>query len=367
MGVNVITVERSFEAPPTSRLITATIAPASVWGERKPGYWVVEANGNGGAVAVNRLIAAGASPAWTAIPLEVSGFRYEPGSIVVPYLKSAELAVANIARELGLRVDGVKGKVPQNLRPIGRARVALYKPWTENIDEGWTRWLLDQYEFQYTTITDADIRAGNLRGRFDAIILPNSSPDRLVSGYPADAVPAEYSGGMTAAGLEAIKTFVRTGGTLICLSQSSDLAIAAFELPIRDIAREADDRLFVPGSILRLDVDPSKPLAYGMEAHTSAFFAFSSAFEGVPARGPATGHAGDPVSSAGFDTIAHYGSRDLLLSGWLEGEEIIAGRAAVVQATVGTGHVVLLGFPVQHRGQSHATFRLLFNAILSAR
>jgi hypothetical protein len=368
MGVNVITVDRTFESPTTSRLSVATITPASVWGERKPDYWVIQANGNAGAIAVNRLVAGGASPSWTAIPIDAGGFHYEPGSIVVPYVKTAEATVASIARELGLRVDGVKGKAPQNLRPIGRARIAVYKPWTENIDEGWTRWLLDQYEFKYATITDADIRGGNLRARFDAIILPNSSPDRLVSGYPPDAVPPEYSGGMTSAGVEAIKTFVRAGGTLICLSQSSDLAIAAFELPIRDIAREADDRLFVPGSILRLDVDPSKPLAYGMEPHTAAFFAFSSAFEGSPARGVATGHAGDPPSpTAGMDTVARYGSRDLLLSGWLEGEEVIAGRAAVVSAAVGSGHVVLLGFPVQHRGQSHATFRLLFNAIFTAK
>lgn len=367
MGVNVVTVDRAFESPPTSRLTGATIAAAAVWGERKPGFWVIEANGNGGAIAINRLVAAGAAPAWSAIPIDAGGFRYEPGSIVVPYLKTAESTVASIARELGLRVDGVKGKAPQNLRPIGRARVAVYKPWTENIDEGWTRWLLDQYEFPYTSITDTDIRAGNLRGRFDAIVLPNSSPDRLMSGYPADAVPPEYAGGMTAAGIDAIKTFVRTGGTLICLSQSSDLAIAAFELPIRDVAREADDRLFVPGSILKLEVDPTKPLAYGMEAHTAAFFAFSSAFDAIPARGPASGHGGDPLPSAGMDVVAHYGARDVLLSGWLEGEDLIAGRGAVVQATVGTGHVVLLGFPVQHRGQSHATFRLLFNAIFTAR
>jgi len=104
------------------------------------------------------------------------------------------------------------------------------------------------------------------------------------------------------------------------------------------------------------------------QKYPAAFFAFSSAFEGSPARAQATGHTGDSVSSsAAMDTVARYGSRDLLLSGWIEGEEIIAGRAAVVQATVGTGHVVLLGFPVQHRGQSHATFRLLFNAIFTAR
>jgi hypothetical protein len=104
-----------------------------------------------------------------------------------------------------------------------------------------------------------------------------------------------------------------------------------------------------------------------MESHSAAFFAFSSAFEASSGRGPASGHGGDPAPAAGMETIAHYANRDLLVSGWLEGEEIIAGRAAVVQAAVGTGHVVLFGFPVQHRGQSQATFRLLFNAIFSAR
>ena len=119
MGVNVITIERSFEPPPTSRLTTATIAPATVWGERKPGYWVVDASGNGGAIAVNRLSRPAHRRRGRPFRLEASGFRYEPGSIVVPYVKSAESAVATIARELGLRVDGVKGKVPQNLRRSG--------------------------------------------------------------------------------------------------------------------------------------------------------------------------------------------------------------------------------------------------------
>ena len=366
MGVNVVTIERTFEPPPTSRLTRATITPQAVWGERKPSYWIVDAPGNGGAIAVNRLVAAGASPRWTTLPIETDGFRYGPGSLVVPYVKAAEAAVARIARDLGLRVDGGKGKLPPDTRPIGRARVALYRPWTENIDEGWTRWLLERYEFAFATIVDADVRAGALRTRFDAIILPDASLERLVAGYPADAVPAEYSGGLTPAGVDALKTFVREGGTLICLAQSTSLAIAAFDLPLRDVAREADNKLFVPGSILRLDLDPTKPLGYGMEARTAAFFAFSTAFEAKSARSGPAGHGGEPAAATGMDTVARYASKDLLLSGWLEGEDLLAGRAAVVQATVGAGHVVLFGFPVQHRGQSHATFRFLFNALLAA-
>jgi hypothetical protein len=358
MGVRVLTIARTFEAP-----------PESIWGERKPSYWLVDTRGNGAALAVNRLVAAGANPTWTSTAIDANGFRYGPGSLVVPYAKTAETSIARIARDLGVRVDGAKGKLPPNTKPIGRSRVALYKPWTENIDEGWTRWLLEQYEFPFVTVTDTDIRGGALRAKYDAIVLPSSPSDLLVSGYPPNAVPPEYAGGLSDAGVEALKAFVSSGGTLICLAQSSAFGIAAFDLPIRDVARDGGDVLFVPGSVLKLNLDPSRALGYGMEAETAAFFAFSSAFESTGTRGPASDESPqsrDPSTVAGIETIAHYGRQDLLLSGWLEGEERIAGRAAVVQATFGAGRVVLFGFPVQHRGQSHATFRFLFNALLDA-
>src|SRR5438045_9533176 len=105
-----------------------------------------------------------------------------------------------------------------------------------------------------------------------------------------------------------------------------------------------------------------------MVPDTAAFFAFSSAFEVAPAPAhPGAGHGGDPGAVSSIDTIARYGEKDLLLSGWLEGESLIANRAAVIQATIGTGRVILFAFPVQHRGQSHANLRLLFNALFSAR
>jgi hypothetical protein len=365
MGVAVVAIERTFEPPPMTQLTNVTIKPGSVWGERKPGYWIIDGRGNAGALAVNRLVAAGATPSWTTTATDLNGFRYDVGSIVVPYLKTLETPIAAVARDLGLRVDGAKGRLPAALRPIGLARIALYKPWTENIDEGWTRWLLDQYGFTYTSLTDADVRAGNLRARFDAVIVPSGTSERLISGYPSNVVPAPYAGGLGDPGVEALRAFTRAGGTLICLGQSSGLAIDMFGLPIRDVTHDAGDRLFVPGSVLRLDLDPARPLAYGMPAQTAAFFAFSAAFEAAPAAAGG-GRGSDPSPAAGIETIAHYGAKDLLISGWLEGEDVIAGRAAVVQAAVGSGRVILFGFPVQHRGQSHATFRLLFNAVFTA-
>jgi hypothetical protein len=234
----------------------------------------------------------------------------------------------------------------------------LYKPWIANIDEGWTRWVLEKHEFKFATVTAADVQAGALRARYDVIILPSAPPDMLRSGDPAEAMPPEYAAGLGDAGVDALRKFVEAGGTLVCLDQAGRLAIEAFALPLRDVASEAGTRFFCPGSILQLVVDQSSPLTYGMPPRTAGFFSFSSAYAPT-----STGGSGaEPLGP--LHTAVHYASRDLLLSGWLEGEEVIAGRAAVVDARVGAGRVVLLGFRVQHRAQSLATFRLLFNAIL---
>jgi hypothetical protein len=354
MGVQVVTVQRPFEMPPTSRVIKAEIPTGSVWGEKKPSYWTIDAPGNTGALALNRLAAAGATVSWTRTPLDVSGFHYAAGSLVVPYNKKFEPAISRVAATLGVRVDGVKGKAPSGAQPVGRARIGLYRPFVESIDEGWTRWVLEQYEFTFDSLSDQELRSGNLRARYDAIIVPSTPPDRIASGFPAGVVPDEYTGGLGAAGIDSLKAFVSAGGTLVCLGQATTFGISTFDLPIRDIARE-DDRVFVPGSILKLDLVPEHPLAFGMPAHTAGFFAFSAAFEPLaPADGATT-------------TIARWGSDNPLLSGWLEGSDLLAGRAAAIDARVGTGRVVLLGFPVQHRGQSLATFRLLFNALFTAR
>ncbi len=173
----------------------------------------------------------------------------------------------------------------------------------------------------------------------------------------------DYAGGLGDAGIEALRQFARAGGSLICLGASGGLAIGTFELPVRDIAREYDDRLFVPGSIVRLNLDPTHPLSFGMQPDTAAFFAFSSVYASAAGRAE---EPRDPPLAAGVKTVAHYGERDVLLSGWLEGEPVMAGRAAILEAPVGSGRVVLFGFPVQHRGQSHATFRLLFNALFTS-
>jgi zinc carboxypeptidase len=356
MAVDVRFVEKGFDPPVMSKLSGTGVTPprATIWGDKKPGYYLVEARGNAGAVAANRLFNAKIATSWLDAPMDVNGFRYPAGTLVVAAGKATMPILSAITAQLGLRVDGVKGKPPAPTHAATRSRVAVYQPRGANADTGWTRWVLEQYEFQAATITNADVASGNLRARYDAIVLPSAPAEVLSRGLPADVVPPEYAGGLDDDGVRQLDAFVRAGGTLICLDQSCAFAIDAFKLPIRDVARTTRDLFYCPGSILRIDVDTSQPLSYGLPEHTAGFFASSAAFEVAP-------------NAATLQTAVRYAGKELLISGWLHGESVIAGRSAVVQASLGTGRIVLLGFPVQHRGQSLATFRLLFNAILSAR
>src|SRR5262249_23558399 len=149
---------------------------------------------------------------------------------------------------------------------------------------------------------------------FDAIILPDSEGEELTAGRQGDVVPPEFAGGIGADGANALKAFAQDGGSLIALDGAATFATRAFELPIKDVARAASSStFFVPGSLLRVDVDVAQPLAYGMAPQTAGFFASSSAFD---------------AGSSPVQTIARYATTDLLVSGWLQGEQVIAGKSA---------------------------------------
>ena len=351
MGVSVSTIQKPFDVQPLARVDEAIIQPVKVIGQGRPTHYVIDARGNGGSIAINRLLAAGVKPAFT-----------PGGQVVIPSSRTAGEQAARIASELGLTVTAARGRMPQGLTPIGRARIGLYKPWVENIDEGWTRWLLEQYEFPFANVDDATMRRGNLRAQFDALVVPDASADRLLSGHQPGTLPEQYTGGLGEEGVAALRQFVEAGGTLVALDSAGTLAINILNLPVRDVAQAAGPtEFFCPGSILGLELDASNPLAFGMQPKTAAFFAYSSAYE-VVTQPTTEGHTGPPPP-AGIEIVGRYPARDVLLSGWLEGERVIAGRGAVLSARVGLGRAILIGFRAQHRAQAHATFRLLFNAL----
>lgn len=232
-------------------------------------------------------------------------------------------------------------------------RIGLYQSWTANMDEGWTRWVLEQYGFGYTTLHNADIKAGKLRDRYDAIILPDQQPRDILEGLNFKSIRPEYRGGIGDDGVEALRAFVKDGGSLITLGASCDLVIDKFPIPVKDLKRGLTrDQHFAPGTIVRIQVDANHPVGVGMPAETYGFYNNSPFFALT-----------EGFSSQRVSVVARYPNAGVVASGWLRGEELMAGRAAVVSVEMNPGRVVLFGLRPQHRAQTHATFPLLFNAL----
>ncbi|HJU55132.1 MAG TPA: hypothetical protein VJ715_11190, partial [Pyrinomonadaceae bacterium] len=256
---------------------------------------------------------------------------------------------AEVRKDFGLaQKRGNASPIPNPLK--SQRRVAVYRGWVESMDEGWTRYVFDTFNVPYESLRDADVRRGNLRERFDVIILPSQRMKQIIEGHPVGSYPTEYTGGITEVGVQNLHRFVTEGGTLICFDASSELAIKRFDLPLRNVLEGLKSNVFYgPGSIVGLEIENTGPLARGMPRDLNAYFINSSAFEVT-----------DPER---VRIVARYSSTNLLRSGWLLGEDRLKGKVALAEVTMGRGRVILFGFRPQHRGQTWATFPLIFNSI----
>ncbi|MFV0388776.1 MAG: M14 family metallopeptidase [Pyrinomonadaceae bacterium] len=227
-------------------------------------------------------------------------------------------------------------------------KIGVYKGWTGAIDEGWTRLVFDSYNIPYKSLMDNDFRNGKLP--YDTIVLPSMRERELINGNSPKRYPKEYTGGIGTQGVENLKKFVESGGKLVCFDESCEAVIKSFNLPIKNVLEGKTRKEFhCPGSILKLDVDRRFSIAKGFGASVPAYFIYSSAFEITDANA--------------VKSIAKYADRDLLLSGWIYGGDLIKGKTALAEASYGKGDIVLFAFRPQHRGQTYATFPFIFNAL----
>ena len=235
-------------------------------------------------------------------------------------------------------------------------RIGLYRSYVNStdkgdMDEGWTRWVFDTWKIPYVSLVDSVVRAGKLRDRFEAIVLPDQDPQDLLDGLPRQ-YPAPYAGGLGPDGVKALRQFVTDGGTLVALNDASRFAIQQLLLPVRNVLEGvADDEFYAPGSIFRLELDGSDPIARDLPEQSVAWYENGPAFE--------------VLDSTAARVVGRYPAdpAHVLLSGWVLHPERVAGRAALVDVTFGNGRVVLFGFRPQYRGQSIATYPLLFNSL----
>ncbi len=235
-------------------------------------------------------------------------------------------------------------------------RVGIYQPWVASMDEGWTRLVLERRGFAYTSLHNEDILSGKLRDSFDVILFASSPPRTIREGFRAGQTAPPFVGGLGTKGAAALREFAENGGTLIGLEHASSYLIEELALPVTESLKGLSTRSFYcPGSILQAAIQTDHALTSGISWDLSLYFSRSLAFD---LKEPAAGSpAGDPIA------LVRYGAASPLQSGWLLGPEHIRSKAAEVLVPYGKGNVVLFGFPPQNRGQTHGTFRLLFNAL----
>ncbi len=361
MGVRVDPVDTAVETALAK--VTQKIDPAGSIAKGQHGY-VLDGRLNDSFKAVNLLW--DGKVAVRRVDRPSAGLR--AGDFIVS-ASASEALVADIAQETGVGFQALDTDASAGSRPVTRARIGMYQRYLGgNIDEGWTRLLLENFGFPYTTLKDAEIKADDLHENYDVIILPADNVARMTGERPEgggggfrsrrpEDYPPEYRSGFGKEGVEALKAFVENGGTLVTFAEAGALPIEKFELPIRNVVAGVPSKDFwSPGSTLRVNIDNTNPLAYGMPSEGLAMFLGGNhVYQVLPSD-----------RNHRIERIVTFVDRDLLQSGWLLGEALIAEKAAMVSVGHGQGRVVLIGFRAQHRVQTHGTFKLVFNALLNS-
>ncbi len=363
MGVAWARVEASFSpAPRTTALAGAPWPPGRTQGAAGA-CWAVSPATSAAVPFVNGLMARGVKVERALEPISGDFPTIPAGAFLVP--AGALPTRGGASHEADVDLVGL-ASWPAKRVPLRVPRIGLFKPWQASEDEGWTRFALDQNGFRYASLDNAAVRAGNLRARFDAIVLPSVPKEVIVDGRrraedgPSyqEPLPPPYAGGIGKEGVANLKAFVEQGGTLVCLTASSALPIEEFNIPVRDVIAKAKAGEFsLPGTLVRLSVDTEHPLGFGLPAECAAYCTGGPAFATSP-----------PGAGTGRAVVARYPEYpdQVVESGWAEGVSLLTGRAAVVDVTLGAGHVVLFGPRVQHRGQMVGTYKFLFNALYAS-
>jgi hypothetical protein len=274
----------------------------------------------------------------------------ESGAFLIAGLSRG--ALEGLAKKYAVSASSVTA--PAHTLALKKARVGLYRPWAPSIDEGWTRWVLENYGFEPKSIYNADIRSANLRSRYDVIVLPDLSSRQLVQGFNIGIVPGQYVGGLGEDGVNNLREFTREGGTLIALNRTAAALIPLMSLPVQNVLDGAkSDKFFCSGALLRVETEHADlPVNFGVSDSPVVMYQSGPAFQPLPGLHGAV--------------LARYPKlTNPLESGLLLHPEAIEGKAAAIELAYGRGRIVLFGFKPQFRGQSHATYKYLFNELYS--
>ena len=338
--------------------------PLSKTKESEHGY-VIDPRLNDSFKVVNQLLVRGVKVVRVDESIEIGDAFLPPGSFYLP--PQSRSAAKKIAKDTGLPLIAIEFEPKWKNHEVKKLRVAMYQRYMGgNMDEGWTRWLLEQYGFEYTTVRDVEVKEG-LTGKYDVLILPSDAPP-FITGEKLDEFfekrfkgmitlpiyPPEYITGIKQEGVAKIKEFVERGGTLLCLNESIDFAIEQLKVPIVNPVKELKPQQFhCPGSTLWAKIDNTHKLAYGMPEKGLILL-----------RGNLALAVKQGNSNEDHKVVVSYPEERLMQSGWLIGEEQLARKAALIESKMEDGRVILYAFAPQCRALTDATFKLFFNALI---
>ena len=363
MGVETVEIGKEFDATVkrcnTIEIPKTEIPPAAA------GFLAFSRKSLSSYILVNRALRTKLPVYTTRDTLRSDARVFYPGTFFIDISARARVVttqLSELSSDLGLTFYNAAVD-PARLLPLKSARIAVFQSYVPHETEGWMRYVLDDFEFAYSVLNNEDMKIGHLAPRYDLIIFPGISASIIKEGKPTgrwaeffEPPPPQYSGGIGDDGIKALNEFLGQGGVIITTGSSCDFAIEAFELPVRNILKDADEKMFsCPGSVLRLTVNGDTDVGYGMERDSQCFFFYSNAFS-----------TRIPYGKFRREIVATYGNSDLLQSGWIKGEERIRGKPAVVKVGLGEGDIVLIGFDPVHRGQTHCTYKIMFNSLLLA-
>jgi hypothetical protein len=360
MGVSVEKVKINRERQSNLRILKDSDRPQGEVVNSGASRFVVSHESNGTSKLINAILSQQGTVGLTRESVKAGGREFPKGSVVLENVKD----VKSLAKKYALDIVGVEKNTGGAVDKLAPFKLGMYKPWVASMDEGWTRWVLEQYEFPLKSISTKEMKEQKLGSEYDVIVIPDMSKEVIVEGkrkpdegsmkYFVD-FPPEFSGGIGKEGVKNLKEFVEQGGTLVAMASACDFVLDEFNVPVvNTLSRAKSEEFNCPGSLLRINIDPTHPVTYGMPDEVPGFVNQRIAFQTTP-----------PAPEMTRWVLAWYPdyADKVLMSGWILGADKLVRKAAAVAMTYGKGKIVLFGFRVQQRAQTEATFKLLFNAI----
>ena len=344
LGVETYQVMQPFEAS-LSQVDEVKIPSGQIEGEGR--YGLFSHTDNAFARLVNRLFKRGQAVFWAPNGFRVEEESFPAGTLMVRF-EEDEFPLEQLLKDIPLKVQLVKKRPELAWQRIRMPQIGLYKSFSSAMDEGWTRWILEGYEFPYRSLYDQDIREADLSD-YDVILFPHQEPNKIEQGL-GDSYPEQYRGGLGKEGVARLRQFASEGGTVVFLGAASRLPLLRWQLGGIDLTERLTSQEFsVPGSLLRVKVNNRHPIGYGMMEEAAVMFNRSPAFD----------------LSRGL-SVVQYVNKNPLLSGWIHGEEHLVGKTALAEFPMDQGRVILIGFRTQFRAQTRGTYKFLFNSLYYA-